>query len=81
MDAVELRFGGNESLGGPACADQLPRKVARLLGRLFRSRRVTLRPLVGLDDEVLGLGLNLLDLADVAVELADVGADEGVTFP
>lgn len=81
MYAVQLRFGGNEPLGGPARADQLPRKVARLLGRLFRSCRVTLPPLVGLDDVVFGLGLDLLDLGDVAVELADVRADEGVTFP
>lgn len=32
-------------------------------------------------DKVLGLGFDLLDGEDVAVEFADVGAEEGVAFP
>lgn len=63
-----------------ARADELAGKVADLLLGLLGARGVALGALVGLEDEVLGLVLDLLDGGDVAVELADVGADEGVAF-
>lgn len=81
LDRVELGLGGDEAGRGLAGAYEFTGKVAGFFLGLLGSRGVALGALVGLDDEVPGLGLNLLDLSDVAVELANVGADEGVAFP
>jgi hypothetical protein len=40
-----------------------------------------LRAFRRLEDEAFSLGFGGLELLDVAFEFADVGADEGVTFP
>ena len=45
------------------------------------ARGVPLRALVGRQDQVLVLELDLLQGCDFAVELAAVGAEEGVAFP
>lgn len=42
---------------------------------------VPLGALVRGEDEVLGLELGLLQLLDVAIELADIGSDERIAFP
>lgn len=65
---------------GASGADQLHGEAADFFLSLLRAARVALAAAIGLEDEILGLGLDALDLGDVAVEFAEVGADEGVAF-
>jgi hypothetical protein len=59
-------------------ADELPREYPGFLSCLLCPRGVLLRAFRGLDDEALGLGLERLQVIDVAVEGADVLADKGI---
>ena len=65
---------------GLAGAHQLEGEATDFFLCLLGAAGVALAALVGLYYEVLSLSLDALDLGDVAVKLADVGADEGVAF-
>ena len=60
--------------------DQLAGEVADVLLGLAALVGVALGALVGCEDEIFGLDLDLFYGCDVAVEFADVGADYGATF-
>lgn len=80
LHAAQLGLGGHEPRRRPPRADQLAREVPRLPLRLGPPRGVSRAPPVRRHDQVLRLLLDLPHGGDVAVELAEVRADELVAL-
>lgn len=80
LHAIELRLGRHEPVVLFPYADEFAGEDAHVLVGLLCHRRVALGAFGGLLDQRFGFLLRGFELLDVAVEFADILADEGVAF-
>lgn len=80
LHGLQLCFRGCEASALFPYADELTGEDAHVLVCLLSLGWISLRAFGGLEDEGFGFSVGGFEHLDVAVELADVLADEGVAF-